>query len=335
LSFLINKFDALQQQYIMNDDSLKKFNRTVAILTQLQAKRIVKAQELADRFGVSLRTIYRDIKTLESSGVPIMSEAGVGYMIMEGYRLPPVMFTREEASSLLTAEKLMQKFTDKSIGSFYETAMIKIKSVLRSADKDWIDVLENQIAIHPAQQLFNKNIPDALEIVLESIAEKRQLLLSYKSLSDEITERVIEPVGVFHEYNFWYMLGYCLLRNDYRQFRTDRMYAIKRTPHKFSKQHGKLADYRKDFNDYPKVKVRFIIDKKIAKHIANTKKHYGFVSELETEEGIEMTFMTSEIEQGFPRWILMFGDYASIIEPEELKENVKSLLKRINDKMRM
>src|SRR5690606_15682658 len=120
------------------------------------------AQDLADRFGVSLRTIYRDIRTLESSGVPIMSEAGIGYSIMEGYRLPPIMFTREEASSFITAEKLMQRFTDRSLGSFYETAITKVKSVLRGADKDYIDALENQIMITPAQKLFNENIPNSL-----------------------------------------------------------------------------------------------------------------------------------------------------------------------------
>ena len=95
---------------IMSLDTVKRFDRIVAILIQLQSKRIVKAQELADRFEVSLRTIYRDIRTLEASGVPIISEAGVGYSIMEGYRLPPVMFTREEVGSFVAAEKLMQKF---------------------------------------------------------------------------------------------------------------------------------------------------------------------------------------------------------------------------------
>tara|TARA_R110002073_G_C9461371_1_gene578752 strand:+ start:1636 stop:1941 length:306 start_codon:yes stop_codon:yes gene_type:complete len=101
----------------MGRDTVNRFDRIVSILVQLQSKRIVKAQELADRFEVSLRTIYRDIRTLEASGVPIISEAGVGYSIMEGYRLPPVMFTREEAGSFVAAEKLMQKFVDKSLGS--------------------------------------------------------------------------------------------------------------------------------------------------------------------------------------------------------------------------
>ena len=120
---------------IMDTDPLNRFDRIVAILIQLQSKRIVRAQELADRFAVSLRTIYRDIRTLEASGVPLLSEAGVGYSIMDGYRLPPVTFTREEAGSFVAAEKLMQTFTDQSLGAYHQSAMYKVKSVLRGTEK--------------------------------------------------------------------------------------------------------------------------------------------------------------------------------------------------------
>jgi predicted DNA-binding transcriptional regulator YafY len=89
--------------YKMEDNTSNRFDRIVAILIQLQSKKIVKAQELSKRFDVSLRTIYRDIRTLEVAGVPIYSEAGVGYSLVEGYRLPPVMFTREEAESFIAA----------------------------------------------------------------------------------------------------------------------------------------------------------------------------------------------------------------------------------------
>src|SRR5690606_12981882 len=144
------------------------------------------------------RTIYRDIRTLESSGVPIVSEAGVGYSIMDGYRLPPVMFTREEAGSFVAAEKLMQKFADKSLGAYYESAMYKVKSVLRGSEKDWINALETQIQVNAGQGLFNDEIPNALEIIFESIAEKKQIVLSYQSFhKDEFTNRQIEPVGLF------------------------------------------------------------------------------------------------------------------------------------------
>ncbi|PHN99329.1 transcriptional regulator, partial [Rhodobacteraceae bacterium 4F10] len=200
----------------MSLDTVKRFDRIVAILIQLQSKRIVKAQELADRFQVSLRTIYRDIRTLEASGVPIISEAGVGYSIMEGYRLPPVMFTREEVGSFVAAEKLMQKFVDKSLGNYYESAMMKLKSVLRGREKDWISALESQILVDPTNKLFNDSLPNALETLFESIAEKRQVFLKYQALNRETpSERFVEPVGIYHESGFWYVLAFCHLRIDY------------------------------------------------------------------------------------------------------------------------
>ena len=94
---------------------MKRFNRVIAILIQLQSRKIVKAKDIADRFKISIRTVYRDIQTLEEAGVPIASESGIGYSLMEGYRLPPVMFTNTEAIAFITAEKLIEKFTDKSM----------------------------------------------------------------------------------------------------------------------------------------------------------------------------------------------------------------------------
>ncbi|MBK6264048.1 YafY family transcriptional regulator [Marivirga sp. S37H4] len=320
----------------MSIDTVKRFDRIIAIFIQLQSKRIVKAQELADRFEVSLRTIYRDIRTLEASGVPISSEAGVGYTIMEGYRLPPIMFTREEAGSFVAAEKLMQKFTDKSLGAFHASAMYKVKSVLRGSEKDWISALESHVLINPAQTLFNENIPNALEILFESIAEKKQVFLKYQSLqSDNSSDRRIEPVGLFHENNFWYVLAYCHLRNDYRQFRTDRMISIKATEQKFTIVHGTIDEHRNnnDADSSPKTKVRISIDKNIAKHIKNDRNFFGFVSEKAVKDQIEMTFMTTNIEHRFPRWFLMFGQYATILEPESLKDQVRELLRKTEERL--
>ena len=114
---------------------MNRIDRVTAILIHLQSRRVVKAQEIAERFGISLRTVYRDIRTLEAAGIPLLGEAGVGYSIMEGYRLPPVMFTKEEATAFLTAEKLIEKLTDTSTEESYKSAMYKIKAVLNAAEK--------------------------------------------------------------------------------------------------------------------------------------------------------------------------------------------------------
>lgn len=311
----------------MFDETPKRFDRIVAILIQLQSKKIVKAQELANRFEVSLRTIYRDIRTLEASGVPIYSEAGVGYALMDGYRLPPVMFTREEASSFIAAEKLMQKFTDVTLGNHYASAMYKLKSVLRSDDKDWVSSIESSVLMQSSEKLFNDKSPNTLATLFESIAEKTQVILSYEAIqADEITARHIEPVGVFHENNNWYMFGYCHLRKDYRQFRADRVHGIKKTEIPFSLEHDALETYLDANKNVSTTKVRILVDKKIAKYLAYEQKYHGFVSEKKIKDKIEMTFMSRDIENGFARWYMMFADYAIIIEPQRLKDRTLELL---------
>ncbi len=311
----------------MLDETPKRFDRIVAILIQLQSKKIVKAQELANRFDVSLRTIYRDIRTLEASGVPIYSEAGVGYALMDGYRLPPVMFSREEAGSFIAAEKLMQKFTDTTLGNHYASAMYKLKAVLRSDDKDWVSSIESSVLMQSSEKLFNDKSPNTLATLFESIAEKTQITLSYQAInSDGITVRHIEPVGVFHDNNNWYMLGYCHLRNDYRQFRTDRIHGIKKTEIHFSLEHDSLETYLDKNKDVSTTKVRILVEKKISRYLEYERKYHGFVSEKEREDKIEMTFMSRNIEEGFSRWYLMFGDYATILEPERLKTRILELL---------
>lgn len=311
----------------MLDETPKRFDRIVAILIQLQSKKIVKAQELANRFEVSLRTIYRDIRTLEASGVPIYSEAGVGYALMDGYRLPPVMFTREEASSFIAAEKLMHKFTDTTLGNHYTSAMYKLKSLLRSDDKDWVSSIESSVLMQSSEKLFNDKSPNTLAILFESIAEKTQVILSYEAIqSDGITVRNIEPVGVFHDNNNWYMVGYCHLRSDYRHFRADRVHGIEKTETPFSIEHDALETYLDKNKNVSTTKVRLLVDKKIHKHLSYERKYHGFVSEKIIEDKIEMTFMSRDTLEGFSRWYLMFGDYATILEPESLKTRILELL---------
>lgn len=312
----------------MIQDQLNRFDRIIAIFIHLQSGRVVKAQDMANRFKVSLRTIYRDIRSLETAGVPISGEAGVGYYLMEGYRLPPVMFTPEEASSFVAAEKLMQKFTDKTLGAHYESAMYKLKSVLRGQVKDRLATLETQVWINPGQNLFNEQVPDALNILLDSMVEKKQVIIRYQNLhSEEIVERTIEPIGLFNENNFWYMMAYCLLRADYRQFRTDRIYHILKTEQRFSKKHQQelIDNYRQAQQEQVKTKVVIRLDKETARYLGSGKKYYGFVSEQIHPDFIDMTFFTCDVHESFARWYMMFADRAEILEPESLRIRIADL----------
>ncbi|MES2795918.1 MAG: HTH domain-containing protein, partial [Bacteroidota bacterium] len=171
---------------------MNRIERISAILIQLQSKKIVKAQEIADRFDISLRTVYRDIHSLEESGVPIIGEAGIGYSLMDGYRLPPIMFTKEEAMALITAEKLVEKFADNSIKTTYESALYKIKSVLKPIEKDNLNNLTNHIQIVQNQYDLRQDSNSAIQNILKSIEGKTQIKINYFSNhSQENNERVV------------------------------------------------------------------------------------------------------------------------------------------------
>ena len=109
----------------MKENDTKRLSRLTAILIQLQTKRLITSTGLAERFGVSVRTIYRDIKALEQAGVPVLTEEGKGYSLMEGYKVPPVMFSESEANALITVEQLVQKNSDRSLVKDIQRQLIK------------------------------------------------------------------------------------------------------------------------------------------------------------------------------------------------------------------
>lgn len=151
---------------------MNRIDRLSAILIQLQSRRLVKAQQIADKFSISLRTVYRDVHALQEAGVPIIGEAGTGYSLMEGYKLPPVMFNADEATALLTAAKLMQSKTDAASSKYYNAALDKIKAVLRWSEKEHLEEIDEHIAVvqHSA---IKYQTPDDLHLqpILKAIAQ--------------------------------------------------------------------------------------------------------------------------------------------------------------------
>jgi predicted DNA-binding transcriptional regulator YafY len=313
------------------DDSLKKINRIVAILTHLQAGKNVTAQALAERFNVSLRTIYRDMRTIEEAGVPIIGEAGQGYSLMEGYRLAPVMFTREEAESFIAAEKLMQQLTDETLGKHYESAMYKIKVMMRATEKERLESLEQSIEVRPRAEMFNDEVPHALATILEAIADRKQILMTYQAQYQEPSVRSIEPVGIFHESGFWYFAGYCTLRQAYRQFRLDRIIKLSATDNPFTKVHPSLSEIRSSDNSLLITNVRIIASKRMARYMGVSKYNYGFVKEEASGDKVIMHFKTRYLEYGFERWLMMYADECEILEPAVLKDRIIALLNKIRE----
>ena len=213
--------------------------RLTAIVTQLQSKRVVTAREIAERYDISIRTVYRDIRTLEKSGVPIITEEGKGYSVMEGFRVPPVMFTEEEANALITAEQIINKNKDRSFTELYQSAITKIKAVIRYSQKEKTALLSERIQIR--NNLENQKTSGFLIELQSAIVNFKEVKIRYLSLENQQTERNIEPFAMFSTNENWILVAFCHLRNEFRSFRLDCIQGLhisntRFTPHKITLQ---------------------------------------------------------------------------------------------------
>ncbi|MDN5215490.1 WYL domain-containing protein [Fulvivirgaceae bacterium BMA12] len=215
--------------------------RLTAIMTQLQSKRIVTAREIAERHDISIRTVYRDIRTLEKSGVPIINEEGKGYSVMEGFRIPPVMFTEEEANALITAEQIINKNKDRSFSDLYQSAITKIKSVLRYSQKEKTSLLAERIQIRSNKE--NKKTSDYLIQLQSAIVNFQVVRIQYLSLENQHSKRDIEPFAMYSAHENWILIAFCRLRNELRAFRLDCIQELQVTSHRFTPHDMTLQDY--------------------------------------------------------------------------------------------
>jgi predicted DNA-binding transcriptional regulator YafY len=312
---------------------LNRIDRLHAILTHLQSKRLVTAQEIADRFNISLRTVYRDVKALDESGVPVIGEAGSGYTIMEGYRLPPVMFTQEEAAALLLGGKLAAHMTDDSVKKHFETALFKIKAVLRSTDKDQMDILADHIEILRSRVPEEETPSQHLTALQKAIADKRAIfILYYSNYNEQVSERVIEPIGLCHYSANWHLIGWCRLRNGYRDFRVSRIKRLQIKDEQFDiDAHPSLKEYIETMtheSDLQEVVVRF--DKDVVKYLGSQKYWHGFVREEEDADFVRMHFVTSSLN-GFGRWLLMFTNAVRVESPASLQTMMQQFCAEMKD----
>jgi predicted DNA-binding transcriptional regulator YafY len=297
----------------------------------LQSKKIVRAKDIADRFNVSIRTVYRDIQTLTEAGVPIGSEAGIGYYLADGYRLPPVMFTKEEVTAFLTAEKLIEKFTDNSMDSNFKSGMMKIRAILKSTEKEMLESIEENIEVLSRRpRLENSNNSNHIQALIESISERKSLKIRYHTFySNEIKDRNIEPIGIFFSAGYWHTIAFCDLRLDYRDFRLDRILSITKTDKTFKKEHPSIKAYLgKITKEQNLVTIVIRVDKDMVQYLTEQKYYNGFVNERSVGDKVEMTFLTSSTEY-FVRWFLLFADKADIVSPDSLKTMLSKKLSEI------
>ncbi len=311
---------------------MNRIDRLTAILIQLQTKRVVKAEEIADRFEISLRTVYRDVKALMEAGVPIGSEAGKGYFIVDGYHLPPVMFTQDEASAMMMAGKLVEKLTDQSVRKAFDMALTKIKSVLNEAEKDHLESLQNHIEVMMPRISLPANSGTFLTDIQRAVAAKQIIRLEYFSNHQgELTIREVEPIGLFYYSAAWHLIAWCRLRNGFRDFRSDRIKALTIPGSTFEPR--SISTMQEYFNSIEQAnremqKVSVLFDKKEASYVSNSRHFFGFVSEEVLDDRVRMHFLAGHLPS-LGRWLLSYARGIEVEGPEELKQVMRGLVEEL------
>ncbi len=305
---------------------MNRIDRLMATLLLLQGRRVITADEVAAHFEISVRTVYRDLAALSEGGVPVVAEAGVGYSLLNGYSIPPVMFTPEEASALFMGGELVEHLTDRSLQAPMRSALLKIRSVLPRSHQDQLDRLERTTALLTSSGNPSTADPAVLSQLQAALARRHVLSMEYQTGGEgPPRHRAVEPLGLIHYAGAWHLIAYCRLRSDYRDFRTDRIRDLAAT--------GEIFGGHADFS------VRDYIEKWRSEHLGTEVKvrvsrpasgrfRRAWIGAIVDEDWhgdwLHLT-VQSETCDWLAGWLLGFGMELEVLEPVALRERVGAM----------
>jgi predicted DNA-binding transcriptional regulator YafY len=303
---------------------MNRIDRLFAILLALQKHKRVRSQDLADRFLVSKRTIYRDIVALNESNVPIVSLPGEGYELAEGYYLPPLNFTETEAVAMILGIELLKQQAAGSITLGADGALDKIKAALPGSLRSRVEELTSIIGFFTDKERFNLDDP-RLTVLQKAIREKRVISLRYHGFErDATTNRTVEPYRLYYAMGTWYLEGYCRLRGEMRTFRLSRIERLAPGSGTFVRR-----EYvRTTGGERTAVRIRF--DRKIVRWVRE-RQHYTFEKEQTARNGTGpvMTYRVLRLADILP-WVLGWGGGAEVLAPKELREMVRNEAEKVS-----
>jgi predicted DNA-binding transcriptional regulator YafY len=245
------------------------------------------------------------------------------------------MFNMDEATALLTASKLVQSKTDAGISKHFTAALDKIRAILRHSEKDHIEEIDDHIAVMTHPSIVHQPKAELhLQAILKAIGSSSVIEINYTSVEkNESTRRKVEPVGIYYLGSHWYLIAFCRMRKDYRNFRTDKITQLSITAEVNSKTHPPLQSFISQMSaDRQVIKIIIDVEPGIVKYLGEQKYYNGFVKEEKAGDYIRMTFLSGSL-MGFSRWFMLYGDHAKIVEPAELNDMVSRIAENILKKL--
>lgn len=300
---------------------MNRTDRLVALVMLLQSRRVITAAEMAAHFEITERTVYRDIAALGEGGVPIVGEPGVGYSLMRGYHLPPVMFSSEEAAALVTSGMLAEQMTDQSVRGPMRTALAKLTAILPAEQQNRVHRLRDAMSVQS-----QKPTPGAVPLshIQAATADRQLLRLRYNGATrGHATERDVEPLGLVYYLQQWHLIGWCRLRDEVRDFRVDRIERCEILPEHLPKR----ADFdlqtflSQQCHEANASTVLIKVHPSVAEAV---QRYWGAVGTnlgAADDEYVRFQLRTSSLEY-MARWVVGLGDRVLVLEPAELVKHV-------------
>jgi predicted DNA-binding transcriptional regulator YafY len=298
---------------------MNRIDRLFAMLLVLQTRELVRAEELARKFEISQRTVYRDVAALSEMGIPIVSRPSEGYSLMEGYFLPPLVFTPEEAAALMLGARLLALHAEGRLPQDAEQAMTKIAHVLPTQSREQVERWSEIIRFFVVRRGFT--LDDRRLVDLQrAITERRAVEITYTGYRGEgPTTRVIEPHYLTYSDGIWYVNSYCRLRQDMRAFRLNRMEKYRLLKETFApRTEAEFSQER--IQPVIEVRARFGLE-----HVrwVRERQHYGFVREESATvdaigAGIVMVYEVQELRE-IQSWLFGWGSAVEVLSPPQLR----------------
>lgn len=297
-----------------------KIDRLVSIIMILLNKERIGAQELADMFEVSPRTIYRDIDAINMAGIPIRSISGVGggFEIMQNYKIEKNVFSTADLSTILMG---LTSLSDMVRGDELINALAKVKSFIPADRAKDIELRANQIRIDLSAWMGNKNIQLYLEIIKTALQESRLLSFEYVAHRGNKTTRTVEPYQLVLKNSHWYFQGYCYKRNDFRLFRLSRISNLqieKETfmPRDFQKT---SLDFEEIFETVP-IRIKLRIHKSVMDRVLDYCSYEHFSSADDEYYIVDFPFIENDYNYDI---LLSFGSKCECLEPLHIRTEMK------------
>ena len=308
-------------------------NRLLTLIMLLQRQPNQKAADLAEQLGVSVRTVHRYFSMLEEIGIPLYSERGPqgGFSLVRGYKMPPLIFTPEEAVAIYLGASLVKEMWGKLYQESAHSAMAKLDNVLPEEQIQEINWARRSLAASGMHRSDLEKLAPILQRIRLAIREQYRLEIQYQSShSPHPTERLVNPYALIYRWGWWYLVGFCQLRQEIRSFRIDRIQQLELTDHSFSiPEDFDIQKYlAKDWQSPPQIEARMRFFPEMS-HIARYNQSYWDSIQDLPDGSVEVTFLAPTLEWAASN-VLAYGPAVKIESPHELRDLVANWSQEIS-----